>query len=339
MSSTSSNEDYSEIYKHSFFTNRSIENITFCSGGKNSRAYHVQTGDGAFLVKHYFRSDPKSTYRQNNEYRAFLFLKNNNTLHTPNVYDKDDDAGFSFFEFIQGTKISAEQASSSDIQKLAQFIIDINTRIEAKEYPNDAMDHCLRPIEIIQQISNRIENLEKNGSSSSDKIHNAFHDFLNEHIKSSFDLHSEKLRKYPQVNQFIPDEDIILSPSDFGFHNAMQLENGSLRFFDFEYFGKDDVVKLVSDTILHPHTQMSLKPSQGNLFKKQITSALNLSSSFEERFHLMFPLIQIKWSTILLNEFLNEDLKRREFSNSIKSNLYAKQEKQLKKSMQMLNVS
>ena len=39
-----------------------------------------------------------------------------------------------------------------------------------------------------------------------------------------------------------------LSPSDFGLHNALRGQDGQLRFVDFEYFGWDDPVKLVSDS-------------------------------------------------------------------------------------------
>ena len=54
-----------------------------------------------------------------------------------------------------------------------------------------------------------------------------------------------------------------LSPSDFGLHNAMRGEDGRLRFIDFEYFGWDDPVKLVSDTALHPGQQFSARIARG----------------------------------------------------------------------------
>ena len=38
-----------------------------------------------------------------------------------------------------------------------------------------------------------------------------------------------------------------LSPSDFGFHNALREPSGRLRFIDFEYAGWDDPAKLVGD--------------------------------------------------------------------------------------------
>ena len=43
----------------------------------------------------------------------------------------------------------------------------------------------------------------------------------------------------------------VFSPSDFGFHNALLKDNGKLCFLDFEYFGRDDPVKLMADFIWH----------------------------------------------------------------------------------------
>ena len=46
--------------------------------------------------------------------------------------------------------------------------------------------------------------------------------------------------------------DRVVSPSDFGFHNALRTEDGRLAFLDFEYAGWDDPAKLVCDFELQP---------------------------------------------------------------------------------------
>ena len=56
----------------------------------------------------------------------------------------------------------------------------------------------------------------------------------------------------------IPRTQQILSPSDFGFHNVIKTKQG-LRFIDFEYFGWDDPVKLITDFIWHPAMDLSEK--------------------------------------------------------------------------------
>src|SRR6266480_4587472 len=50
----------------------------------------------------------------------------------------------------------------------------------------------------------------------------------------------------------LPQASRILSPSDFGFHNAIRRPDGTLAFVDFEYFGWDDPAKTIVDFLLHP---------------------------------------------------------------------------------------
>ena len=46
-------------------------------------------------------------------------------------------------------------------------------------------------------------------------------------------------------------QDRCLSPSDFGFHNALA-QGETVRFIDFEYAGWDDPAKTVCDFFHHP---------------------------------------------------------------------------------------
>ena len=54
------------------------------------------------------------------------------------------------------------------------------------------------------------------------------------------------------AQSIIPRQDRVLSPSDFGFHNALERPDSQLTFVDFEYFGWDDPAKMLSDFLLHP---------------------------------------------------------------------------------------
>ena len=54
-----------------------------------------------------------------------------------------------------------------------------------------------------------------------------------------------RMRSFPQRLR-------VLSPSDFGFHNALRRPDGTIVFVDFEYFGWDDPAKMMADAMLHP---------------------------------------------------------------------------------------
>jgi hypothetical protein len=50
----------------------------------------------------------------------------------------------------------------------------------------------------------------------------------------------------------VPDEALVITPSDFGLHNALVDDNGRVGFVDFEYAGWDDPLKTDIDFTLQP---------------------------------------------------------------------------------------
>ena len=103
-----------------------------------------------------------------------------------------------------------------------------------------------------------------------------------------------------------------LSPSDFGFHNAIRKDNGDIVFLDFEHFGWDDPAKLISDFLFHPKMNLDLK-----LKKKFVDNMLSIFSSdnpLKYRFEILYPLFALKWCLICLNEFLPNNFMKRKFA-------------------------
>lgn len=96
----------------------------------------------------------------------------------------------------------------------------------------------------------------------------------------------------------------ILSPSDFGSHNALREESGRIIFIDFEYFGWDDPTKLVSDFYWHPG--MNLAPGLGERWIKSALEIFQKDPTFSRRLNSYLPLFGIRWCLILLNEFLRQ---------------------------------
>jgi hypothetical protein len=92
-----------------------------------------------------------------------------------------------------------------------------------------------------------------------------------------------------------------LIPADFGFHNSIRDKSGKLYFFDFDYFGWDDPVKLLADIIWHP--KMHLSESQQQQFIKGLTNIYQ-DDTFALRFYFTKALFGLRWVLILLNEFI-----------------------------------
>ena len=85
-----------------------------------------------------------------------------------------------------------------------------------------------------------------------------------------------------------------VSPSDFGFHNAIKTSQG-VKFIDFEFAGWDDPAKAKADYFLQP--------------KVPVDKNKNLSFSgwlkndhivLESRFNILLCLMRLKWACIIL---------------------------------------
>ncbi len=119
---------------------------------------------------------------------------------------------------------------------------------------------------------------------------------------------------YSESSAALPSAHRCLSPSDFGFHNALLTPDGTLRFLDFEYAGWDDPAKLVCDFFCQPRVPVGLE------FWSRMVGALGeglgMGDSLEARAALLLPAYRLKWCCILLNEFLPTALARRAFAHA-----------------------
>jgi len=103
-----------------------------------------------------------------------------------------------------------------------------------------------------------------------------------------------------------PPAALIPNPSDFGFHNALRLGDGSLAFLDFEYFGQDDPVRLVGDFLLHPGMWAAGSDIESCPLRTRFIAALApamnaIDSRFGDRLKRQLPYLALRWALIVLN--------------------------------------
>jgi len=125
-----------------------------------------------------------------------------------------------------------------------------------------------------------------------------------------------------------------LSPSDFGFHNALKRREGALVFVDFEYFGWDDPAKMVADFVLHPAMELSEKLKA--LFVRDALACFASDETLPQRVAIVYPMFGLKWCTIMLNEFVPSDLARRSFASRTPLDIASARLRQLDKSRALL---
>ena len=109
----------------------------------------------------------------------------------------------------------------------------------------------------------------------------------------------------------LDDAALCISPSDFGFHNALA-EGDRIGFIDFEYAGRDDPAKLVCDFFCQPEVPVPLVHMAG--FARRLIAGLDLDPSHEGRCHLLLDAYRVKWACIILNDFLPLGSARRAYA-------------------------
>src|SRR5262249_22829926 len=114
-----------------------------------------------------------------------------------------------------------------------------------------------------------------------------------------------------------PDDELCrsdrrVSPSDFGFHNALLGPDGTMKFIDFEYAGWDDPAKTICDFFCQPERPVPME--FWGLFHEAIARHIGDPDRLRRRVELLLPVYRLKWCCIMLNEFLPAGSQRRRFA-------------------------
>ncbi len=108
----------------------------------------------------------------------------------------------------------------------------------------------------------------------------------------------------------------------FPFHDGLVSPNGTLAFFDFEYFGWDDPVKLTADFMLHP--AVALSATQRLRIRRSAEQLYRDGSGFAQRLGAYLHLFGLRWVLILLNEFISDRWRQRVCAGASESWVEAK---------------
>lgn len=310
-------------------------------GGRNSRVYWIECSNRQqFAVKIYFRHSQDKRDRLNNEFSAMQFLWNQGLRCIPQPIAINDSVGCAFYEFVRGKKISSEGTKDQDIESCVRFLSELKRLARFKESQKFSLasEACFSVDAIVQNIQSRLDRF--NLSSNSDETYQKLIAFLRNDFKPLFKEVVDWCQRQSALSSLPYNTDIALrertlSPSDFGFHNAIKREDGPIIFLDFEYFGWDDPAKTVSDFLLHP--AMDLPEASKRYFAREMFRSFAEIKQLKQRVEIVYPLFGLKWAVIFLNEFIPVDLSRRGFATSNLSDEKRIQGEQLIKSQRMLN--
>jgi hypothetical protein len=278
-----------------------------CGGGGNNRVYRIQTREETFALKFYGSADLDDRDRLGHEFDALRFLKDRGIGNAlPRAFAVDRAARCALYEWIEGTAPSGRSlAEIGEILELLAMIHETRNAKGASELP-PATEAVLRLSDLLEQIEGRLARLATATPSEPELA-----SFLRDDLRPELDRRVAALFSW-DLNASLPQAQRTLSPSDFGFHNALRGPAGSLVFIDFEYFGWDDPAKLSADFLWHP--AMDLSFLERAEFLSGVTRLYGDDPNFSKRFAVSYPLYGIRWVLIILNEFLPKLWTRRVFS-------------------------
>lgn len=294
-----------------------------CVSGGNNRVYRIRTEEASFAAKYYGTLDGDRRDRLEHEFSGLRFLQSSGVrAAVPKAIAVDRHERCAIYEWIDGRVPDAhDREDVAAVVSLLESLHRARGSAGAESLP-PATESVFRPGELCAQIERRFARLEPIAASDRE-----LRSFLGEQLRPEFQRRAEAIRKTLSDAE-LPLERRTLSPSDFGFHNALRRADESLVFIDFEYFGWDDPVKATADFLLHP--AMMLSATERRAFLDGALALYGGETSFLPRLAASYPLYGIRWALIILNEFVPELWARRRFSGKGEDWVGAKRE-QLRK--------
>jgi hypothetical protein len=269
----------------------------------------VRSGERAFALKQYplRRDDPRD--RLTTEIGALRLMERYRIDSVPRVLGVDGERGYALLSWIDGRDVN--EIDHADIDAAVAFLAAVH-ELRATPWAATqplAAEACLCGEEIERQIRERLKGLHEAAAEEPELIDFLDHSFLPQFSRASRQARSEMAATGLDFGAELPQEWRSLVPSDFGFHNSLRRSDGSLAFVDFEYFGWDDPVKLTADILLHPGR--TLLPAQRKRFRLAAAELYGEDPAFARRLSSYQPLFGLRWTLILLNEFIPERWRRR----------------------------
>jgi len=267
-------------------------------GGINNRVYLCSAAHQQWVIKGYPATEQGQRDRMKAEVQ-FLRLANEVAPHlTPKLVYTDSDHRCVVLEYIKGETFEEGIPPHKDeIATAVRFVQLLNQDSQlAREFIEmDASEGFLSLREHIANVNQRIEAMSCDHISSLEKP-------MAITLMNQLDVELEQVQV--KTNRLIDSgaiSDILdssmrcVSPSDFGFHNAVLTSEG-VRFIDFEFAGWDDPAKMTIDFMLQPRVPVW---GQGSLLSEAWDS--DVEHSIKSRCQNLGPILRLKWACIILS--------------------------------------
>ena len=294
-----------------------IRSIKACVPGGNNRTYRVTTPNGVFAAKQYFRHIGDTRARLASEFAFLVYAKKVAPGFVPEPIAMDEDSSIAIYEYIEGRPFKSGDIGIDEVQQAGQFFLALNQ-------PNSRVDGCTLPIasEACFSIKDHIHLIDRKLArlndispvDAEDRYAVAFIAKLTakwKELAAGISAEAVALRLDPL--RVLEAGERCISPSDFGFHNALRDAKGNIRFLDFEYAGWDDPAKMIGD--FFAQIAVPVPQEMFELFLERCAERFSHPTELIERARLLRSASLVKWCCIVLNVFFPVNIERRHFAN------------------------
>lgn len=289
--------------------------VTTLAGGRNNRVYRIDGATRRYLLKQYFRNRDDERDRLNAEYRFLRYAWEIGLRCIPEPLGADRETGLGLYSFVEGRAVQSQDLDRRCLQQAVRFYQRLNQSPPSDDLPNASEAcFCIREhLDCVERRLSALRSFEPDGD-----IDTEAQQWVATELTPVWSRISTNIQRYVaglkiDIDRPLPQSSRCISPSDFGFHNAILRPDGSVAFLDFEYAGWDDPAKTVSDFFC----QIDV-PVPQEYYDSFLDGILAIQAPIESeslRIRAILPVYRIKWCCIILNEFLPLGAARRRFSD------------------------
>ncbi len=269
------------------------------AGGKNNRVFQV---DDALVLKLYHWDARDTRDRLRAEWCFLKYAWDRGVANIPRPLASDPDLHAGLYSLLPGGKLIAGQVTQAHVDAALAFVLAINAAPRAPDTLDSGSEACFSLNEHIATIDRRVARLASIDPAVS--AGEAARSLIASHLIPAWTEVRATLLAEAENAGLDPGETVAgvcVSPSDFGFHNAL-VSGEEIGFLDFEYAGRDDPAKLVCDFFCQPEVPVPVRHHPD--FVRRLSAGLGLDAASRARCALLLDAYRVKWACIILNDFL-----------------------------------
>ena len=273
------------------------ESLIQLNGGINNRVYRCGAGVESYVIKGYEPAESGKRDRMKSEVDFLGYAAIVAPHFVPKLHFSDWDRRCVVLEHLNGNNYADGSApTATDLEAAVTFfgLLNAKSELAPKLVEMDAAEGFLSLRGHLANIRDRINSMCVDHLP---KVYQNAAQALLLRIKEAGEViakNTEALISSGVLYDGIDACERCVSPSDFGFHNAIRTTTG-VKFFDFEFAGWDDPAKAAVDFVLQPRVPVRVMKSPLLMAMAQHGFEVN-----KHRLEALGLILRLKWTAIIL---------------------------------------